>query len=61
MKHGESGMTVFRILHKENKWLWVTASSKIVMRHGRPEYIVSTHRPIPLVVKSFNKYFDIQT
>jgi len=47
MKHGESGMTVFRILHKENKWLWVTASSKIVMRHGRPEYIVSTHRPIP--------------
>lgn len=47
MRRGESGMTIFRILHKENKWLWVTASAKLVCRHGRPEYIVSTHRPIP--------------
>lgn len=47
MRVGESGITIFRILHKENKWLWVTASAKLVYRQGKPEYIVSTHRPIP--------------
>uniref|UniRef100_H2ZAF1 Uncharacterized protein n=1 Tax=Ciona savignyi TaxID=51511 RepID=H2ZAF1_CIOSA len=47
MRKGESGLTVFRLLHKNNKWVWVTASARLVFRNNRPDYIISTHRPIP--------------
>nr|NP_001071651.1 transcription factor protein [Ciona intestinalis]BAE06305.1 transcription factor protein [Ciona intestinalis] len=47
MRKGESGLTVFRLLHKNNKWIWVTASARLVFRNNRPDYIISTHRPIP--------------
>ncbi|CAK8672067.1 unnamed protein product [Clavelina lepadiformis] len=46
MRKGESGLTVFRLLHKNNNWVWVTASARIVLRNGRPEYIIATQRPI---------------
>ena len=46
MRKGESGLTVFRLLHKDNRWLWVTASAKLVFRDGRPDFIIATQRPI---------------
>ena len=46
MRLGESGFTVFRLLHKENYWVWVTASSRLVFKNGQPDCIIATQRPI---------------
>ncbi|XP_054847053.1 aryl hydrocarbon receptor [Eublepharis macularius] len=46
IKTGESGMTVFRLLTKENRWAWVQANARLVYKNGRPDYIISTQRPL---------------
>ncbi|XP_027590997.1 aryl hydrocarbon receptor-like isoform X1 [Pipra filicauda] len=46
MKTGESGLTVFRLLTKENRWKWVQANARLVYKNGKPEYIVVTQRPL---------------
>ncbi|NXT29589.1 AHR protein, partial [Syrrhaptes paradoxus] len=46
MKTGESGLTVFRLLTKENRWKWVQANAQLVYKNGKPEYIVVTQRPL---------------
>ncbi|NXQ08022.1 AHR protein, partial [Vidua macroura] len=46
MKMGESGLTVFRLLTKDNCWKWVQANARLVYRIGKPEYIVVTQRPL---------------
>ncbi|XP_019619641.1 PREDICTED: aryl hydrocarbon receptor-like [Branchiostoma belcheri] len=46
MRRGESGFVVFRLLVKGNVWKWVQANSRVVFRNGRPDYIISTHRPL---------------
>ncbi|NXL52976.1 AHR protein, partial [Podilymbus podiceps] len=46
MKTGESGLTVFRLLTKENCWKWVQANARLVYRKGKPEYIIVTQRPL---------------
>ncbi|CAM4518637.1 unnamed protein product [Lepidochelys olivacea] len=46
IKTGESGMTVFRLLTKENGWAWVQANARLIYKNGRPDYIISTQRPL---------------
>ncbi|KFW07646.1 Aryl hydrocarbon receptor, partial [Fulmarus glacialis] len=46
MKTGESGLTVFRLLTKENRWKWVQANAQLVYKNGKPEYIIVTQRPL---------------
>ncbi|XP_042329370.1 aryl hydrocarbon receptor [Sceloporus undulatus] len=46
IKTGESGMTVFRLLTKENRWAWVQANARLVYKNGRPDYIIATQRPL---------------
>ncbi|KAM8967109.1 aryl hydrocarbon receptor [Pelodytes ibericus] len=46
IKTGESGMTVFRLLTKENGWTWVQANARLVYKNGRPDYIIATQRPL---------------
>ncbi|NWT02842.1 AHR protein, partial [Mionectes macconnelli] len=46
MKTGESGLTVFRLLTKENRWKWVQANARLVYKNSKPEYIVVTQRPL---------------
>uniref|UniRef100_A0A8D2PHT0 Aryl hydrocarbon receptor n=1 Tax=Zosterops lateralis melanops TaxID=1220523 RepID=A0A8D2PHT0_ZOSLA len=46
MKTGESGMTVFRLLTKENRWAWLQANARLVYKNGRPDYIIATQRPL---------------
>ncbi|NWU00564.1 AHR protein, partial [Urocynchramus pylzowi] len=46
MKTGESGLTVFRLLTKDNRWKWVQANARLVYKNGKPEYIVVTQRPL---------------
>ncbi|MGH0132762.1 UNVERIFIED_CONTAM: hypothetical protein FKN15_049965 [Acipenser sinensis] len=46
IKTGESGMTVFRLLTKQNRWAWVQANARLVYKNGRPEYIIATQRAL---------------
>ncbi|KAM4897824.1 aryl hydrocarbon receptor-like [Sylvia borin] len=46
MKTGESGLTVFRLLTKDNRWKWVQANARLIYKNGKPEYIVVTQRPL---------------
>ncbi|XP_061734901.1 aryl hydrocarbon receptor-like [Nerophis ophidion] len=46
MKTGESGLTVFRLLTKENLWKWVQANARLVYKNGKPDYIIATQRPL---------------
>lgn len=55
MKTGESGLTVFRLLTKENRWKWVQANARLVYKNGKPDYIIATQRPL-LYVHLFLSY-----
>ncbi|XP_038644031.1 aryl hydrocarbon receptor 1b isoform X2 [Scyliorhinus canicula] len=46
IKTGESGLTVFRLLTKENRWAWVQANARLVYKNGKPDYIIATQRPL---------------
>ncbi|XP_064420085.1 aryl hydrocarbon receptor 1b [Latimeria chalumnae] len=46
IKTGESGLTVFRLLTKENNWKWVQANARLVYKNGKPDYIIATQRPL---------------
>ncbi|XP_061899746.1 aryl hydrocarbon receptor-like [Entelurus aequoreus] len=46
IKTGESGLTVFRLLTKDNRWKWVQANARLVYKNGKPDYIVATQRPL---------------
>lgn len=46
IKTGESGMTVFRLLTKDNRWTWVQSNARLVYKNGRPDYIICTQRPL---------------
>ncbi|XP_004676798.1 PREDICTED: aryl hydrocarbon receptor [Condylura cristata] len=46
IKTGESGMTVFRLLTKDNRWTWVQSNARLVYKNGRPDYIIATQRPL---------------
>ncbi|XP_020855663.1 aryl hydrocarbon receptor [Phascolarctos cinereus] len=46
IKTGESGMTVFRLLTKENRWVWVQSNARLIYKNGRPDYIIATQRPL---------------
>ncbi|KAF7656186.1 hypothetical protein LDENG_00045400 [Lucifuga dentata] len=46
MKTGESGLTVFRLLTKENRWKWVQANARLVYKNRKPDYIIATQRPL---------------
>ncbi|XP_047906899.2 aryl hydrocarbon receptor-like isoform X1 [Anser cygnoides] len=46
MRTGESGLTVFRLLTKDKRWKWVQANARLVYKHGKPEYIIVTQRPL---------------
>ena len=49
MKTGESGLTVFRLLTKDNLWKWVQANARLVYKNGKPDYIIATQRPLMYV------------
>ncbi|XP_037552717.1 aryl hydrocarbon receptor 1b [Nematolebias whitei] len=46
IKTGESGLTVFRLLTKENRWTWVQSNARLVYKNGKPDYIIATQRPL---------------
>ncbi|XP_045144589.1 aryl hydrocarbon receptor [Echinops telfairi] len=46
IKTGESGMVVFRLLTKENRWTWIQSNARLIYKNGRPDYIIATQRPL---------------
>ncbi|XP_034720720.1 aryl hydrocarbon receptor-like [Etheostoma cragini] len=40
MKTGESGFTIFRLLSKSRKWVWVQASARLVFKEGKPDFVM---------------------
>ncbi|KAM6945377.1 aryl hydrocarbon receptor 2 [Aplochiton taeniatus] len=46
IKTGESGLTVFRLLTKSNSWVWVQANARLVLKNGRPDFIVARQRAL---------------
>ncbi|KAI1886180.1 hypothetical protein AGOR_G00211340 [Albula goreensis] len=46
IKTGESGVTVFRLLTKQSRWVWVQANARLVYKNGRPDCIIASQRVI---------------
>ncbi|XP_016895193.1 aryl hydrocarbon receptor-like isoform X1 [Cynoglossus semilaevis] len=46
IKTGETGLTVFRLLSKSNKWVWVKSNAKLIYKGGRPEFIIAYQKAI---------------
>ncbi|KAL4646913.1 aryl hydrocarbon receptor-like isoform X1 [Arapaima gigas] len=46
MKTGESGVTVFRLLSKRSRWVWVQADARLIYCDGKPDYIIATQKVI---------------
>ncbi len=46
VRKGESGFIYFRLMTKKTKWLWVQAKGRVIYKSGKPDYLVSTHRPM---------------
>ncbi|XP_078287590.1 aryl hydrocarbon receptor-like [Rhinoraja longicauda] len=44
MKTGESGLTIFRLLTKQNIWIWVQADARMVYKNGQPDCIIAKQR-----------------
>ncbi|XP_041036390.1 aryl hydrocarbon receptor-like [Carcharodon carcharias] len=44
MKTGESGITIFRLLTKQNAWIWVQANARLVYKNGQPDCIIAKQR-----------------
>lgn len=46
IKTGESGLAVFRLLTKDNRWAWVQSNARFIYKNGRPDFIIATQRPL---------------
>ncbi|XP_072117570.1 aryl hydrocarbon receptor-like isoform X2 [Mobula birostris] len=46
IKTGETGLSVFRLLTKQSRWVWVQANAKLIYRGGRPDYIICKQRAL---------------
>ena len=46
LKTGASGMIAYRLLCKDLSFQYVQTSSRLVYKNSKPDFIVSTHRPL---------------
>ncbi|KAK9960628.1 hypothetical protein ABG768_008473 [Culter alburnus] len=46
MRTGESGLTVFRLLTKQNLWIWIQSNARLVYKNGQPDCIIASQRVI---------------
>ena len=46
LKTGASGMIAYRLQSKDLSWQYVQTSSRLVYKNSKPDFIVSTHRPL---------------
>ena len=46
LKTGASGMIAYRLQSKDQNWQWLQTSSRLVYKNSKPDFIISTHRPL---------------
>ncbi|KAK2715721.1 aryl hydrocarbon receptor protein 1-like isoform X2 [Artemia franciscana] len=46
LKTGASGLIAYRLQTKEFQWQWLQTSSRLVYKNSKPDFIISTHRPL---------------
>ncbi|XP_018318618.1 aryl hydrocarbon receptor protein 1 isoform X2 [Agrilus planipennis] len=46
LKTGASGMIAYRFQTKDGQWQWLQTSSRLVYKNSKPDFIISTHRPL---------------
>lgn len=46
MKTGDSGFTIFRLLTKSRKWVWVQSNARLVFKGEKPDFIVARQRAL---------------
>lgn len=46
LKTGASGMIAYRLQTKEGQWQWLQTSSRLVYKNSKPDFVISTHRPL---------------
>ncbi|XP_048478017.1 aryl hydrocarbon receptor [Plutella xylostella] len=46
LKTGASGMIAYRFQSKEGPWQWLQTSSRLVYKNSKPDFVISTHRPL---------------
>ncbi|XP_043201466.1 aryl hydrocarbon receptor-like [Amphibalanus amphitrite] len=46
LKTGASGLIAYRLQTKDLNWQWLQTSSRLVYKNSKPDFIISTHRPL---------------
>ncbi|XP_067013503.2 aryl hydrocarbon receptor protein 1 [Anabrus simplex] len=46
LKTGASGMIAYRYQTKDGQWQWLQTSSRLVYKNSKPDFVISTHRPL---------------
>ncbi|CAB0016303.1 unnamed protein product [Nesidiocoris tenuis] len=46
LKTGASGMIAYRYQSKDGQWQWLQTSSRLVYKNSKPDFVISTHRPL---------------
>ena len=47
----------FRMLNKNLKWQWLTGTAQVVFKGNEPDFIITTNRPLRLVLTFLISYF----
>ena len=55
LKTGASGMIAYRLLCKDLSFQYLQTSSRLVYKNSKPDFIVSTHRPLTWVQPSWER------
>lgn len=54
LKTGASGLIAYRLQAKDGQFQWLQTSSRLVYKNSKPDFIISTHRPLMYVFDSFS-------
>lgn len=46
LKTGASGLIAYRLQGKDGTFQWLQTSSRLVYKNSKPDFIISTHRPL---------------
>ncbi|GIX93148.1 aryl hydrocarbon receptor [Caerostris darwini] len=46
LKTGASGLIAYRLATKSGTWQWLQTSARLVYKNSKPDFILSTHRPL---------------
>ncbi|CAB0034050.1 unnamed protein product [Trichogramma brassicae] len=55
LKTGASGMIAYRYQTKDGGWQWLQTSSRLVYKNSKPDFVISTHRPLISAVNRLSR------